>query len=318
MAASEAFLQSSEFDTSHFAEMLILDNDTQNHIVRTAESFRQRIQTSDHFEKLSAPKCLALYATQYVSLRGDVLLVQNQTGIEFYQNNAPYPSGNYTSEDNGNTGTYRQPATYIQSPNITVIPYNEVKYGNRSYEDYAGRNGLPYVSSPTRYPSYDWQCPLNSSTPCQPNNRTVIPDQNDWRPFGDTVQYCWSEKMTESCKLSFNIYFAITVMACNLCKAIGMFLTYRTHKQWALITLGDAIESFLDRPDDSTFGLSICSTDRIQRLWGWGNGPYGFPAALTSPQDKSLLDVAAKRWIPRSRYWAAAANRRRWAGCFIP
>ncbi len=77
-----------------------------------------------------------------------------------------------------------------------------------------------------------------------------------------------------------------------------MSLTYRTHKQWALITLGDAIESFLDRPDNFTSGLSIYSTDRIQLLWSRGTGPTDFVSDLMLQKDNSLLDSRSKRWIP--------------------
>ncbi len=308
MAASEKFLEGSEYDISNLSSLDGPDG-TLKDLVETANNFRNRIKVPGLFRHLSARDCLAVYATQYVSTRGDVLLVQNHTRVEFYKNPTSYSSD---PSEEGHT-----PFSYILGPS-SLTPYTPMGPPVRSYEDYARKNGLPYLSSPVVYPSYDWQCPQGSPKPCHPENRTVIPDPDDWRPYGDKVQYCWSENVVENCKLSFNLDFAVIVMLCNLCKVIGMFLTYKTHKQWALITLGDAIESFLDRPDDSTLGLCIYSTDRIQLIWGWGGGsPYNLVPELMSAKDQSLLDISSKQWRPRSRYWAAAPNRRRWACCFI-
>ena len=307
MAASEEFLNGSEYDISNLSS-LDDSNGTLKDIVETAKDFRDRIKVPGLFRQLNARDCLTVYGTQYVSTRGDVLLVQNHTSVEFYKNSTSYSC---------DSSEIRHAAfSYILSP-TSMTPYTWME-PVRSYEDYACTNGLPYQSRPMVYPSYDWQCPQGSPKPCHPENKTVIPDPDDWRPYGDKVQYCWSENVVDNCKLSFNLDFAVVVMICNLCKVIGMFLTYKTHKQWALITLGDAIESFLDRPDDSTLGLCIYSTDRIQLIWGWGGGSsYNSVPLFTNAKEKSLLDHDSKQWSPRSQYWAAAANRRRWACCFI-
>lgn len=95
-----------------------------------------------------------------------------------------------------------------------------------------------------------------------------------------------------------------------------MFMTFKTHKQGALITLGDAIESFLDQEDVTTRGLSIYSTDRIQLLWNWKDIQSTNLSKLTLPYEKLIMEMESKQWRPKRWYWGSAATRKRWAVCF--
>lgn len=283
MAASEDYLRGGDYDTSNLRDF-IPGNDTYNNIMETAKSFRDRIDKTASFERLSVRDCIQAYSTQYVSTRGDLLLVQNRLGANYFRD-----------------GTYNSP--------MDSLSYTTPSTFSEDYFDYSESRGLPYVSLPITYPSYEWMCPSGGPILCDPN-----PDL--WKPYGDIVQYCWSEKATEFCETRFSLYLAFTVIICNFVKVISMFMTFKTHKHGALITLRDAIESFLDKEDQCTRGLSICSTDCIQLLWNWKDNQSKVASMLTLPCDTLLKEMKSEQWERKCWYWGSAATRKRWAVCF--
>lgn len=273
MVASEDFLRGGYLDNGN----LPVSSDSEE----TARNFRARIDRTASIEILSARDCMQAYSTQYVSARGDLLLVQNSPGTNYFPGADYYPDGDY-------------------SPGATQY------YSSTSYSEIPTP---PYFSLPTTYPSYYWVCPSGNRTICNPS-----PDL--WNVTGSIVQYCWSEKTKENCKVCFSLYFAITVIICNFVKVISMFMTFKTHKHGALVTLGDGIESFLDKEDITTRGLGIYSTDRIQLLWNWDANKSQTLSDLTPSYEKLFLEMNSKQWKPKSWYWGSAATRKRWAICF--
>jgi len=89
------------------------------------------------------------------------------------------------------------------------------------------------------------------------------------------VRGCKSEITKEKCKVQFSLGIMIAVIVCNLVKACCMIMVVVRSREPTLVTLGDAINSFLRIPDPTTKG--ICFADRrfIEREWrrGWRTGP---------------------------------------------
>ena len=85
------------------------------------------------------------------------------------------------------------------------------------------------------------------------------------------VTGCKSKITKERCKVQFSLGIMIAVIACNLVKACGMIMTVVRSREPTLVTLGDAIDSFLRIPDSTTIG--ICFADRrfIEREWKHGS-----------------------------------------------
>jgi hypothetical protein len=82
------------------------------------------------------------------------------------------------------------------------------------------------------------------------------------------VQYCYSEIRAEHCKIRVSTAIMTVVILCNLSKVICMFITICYLKGAPLVTLGDAIESFLKHPDHTTKGLCLVSKEDIQNgVW---------------------------------------------------
>ncbi|PUU76453.1 hypothetical protein B9Z19DRAFT_1149369 [Tuber borchii] len=85
------------------------------------------------------------------------------------------------------------------------------------------------------------------------------------------IKGCKSEKVAGKCKVQFSLGIMIAVICCNLVKACCMVMAVLRSREPTLVTLGDAIDSYLRIPDPTTMG--ICFADRrfIKREWRHGS-----------------------------------------------
>lgn len=109
-----------------------------------------------------------------------------------------------------------------------------------------------------------------------------------------TVQYCLSKPVEERCRVQFSIPIMIIVIGCNFLKASCMFLTLWLQKSQPLVTLGDAIDSFLKRVDPSTESMCIATNGWFPRKV-WGEGPI--------------------KWQGQRYRWFSSASNKRWLTC---
>lgn len=79
-----------------------------------------------------------------------------------------------------------------------------------------------------------------------------IADQ--WSPRYYDARYCMSEMMEGKCSLNFSLAIAVVVMICNVVKIFCMSYVAWGIKDSPLITVGDAVASFLRRTDSTTRG----------------------------------------------------------------
>ena len=77
--------------------------------------------------------------------------------------------------------------------------------------------------------------------------------------FTQPIQYCLSQPVEEQCQVQVSLVILVIVVACNTTKALCMLLTIRCQKSQPLVTLGDAIESFIQDPDLNTCGMCLAS-----------------------------------------------------------
>ena len=111
------------------------------------------------------------------------------------------------------------------------------------------------------------------------------------------LQYCLSVPAEEHCKIQFSLAIMIAVIVCNLIKTICMSMIAWNRGPEPLVTLGDAIASFLDRPDVTTEGGCIAARLRFEKSKSW--------------------NLLSSRWDPKRLRWFRAASRRRWVVCNI-
>jgi len=150
------------------------------------------------------------------------------------------------------------------------------------------------------YDDFEWVCPNYRKGNC-----TISPSANgsDWStsvPSRDNgggaeravIQYCLSQPVQEHCKLQFSLAIMVVVVLCNLVKAVCMgFIVWRKDPE-PLVTLGDTVSSFLNRPDPTTAKSCISGKSEFEENRFW--------------------DSIVSKWDPRTRSWFRAASRRRW------
>ena len=112
------------------------------------------------------------------------------------------------------------------------------------------------------------------------------------------IRGCKSEKVAGKCKVQFSLGIMMAVICCNLVKACSMVMVVVRSQEPTLVTLGDAIDSFLRVPDPTTMG--ICFADRrfIKREW------------------RHRSRAGPKQWKQkRIQRWWTSVSKTRWITC---
>jgi hypothetical protein len=97
---------------------------------------------------------------------------------------------------------------------------------------------------------------------------------SDWRPFGSVVEGCLSERAETRCKLQLSVHMLGIVVGFNVLKLVGILVAVRGIGEVPVLTVGDAIASFLRVPDGMTVGRGLLSQEEILRSKGrWRDQP---------------------------------------------
>lgn len=95
-------------------------------------------------------------------------------------------------------------------------------------------------------------------------DRTFKEDAQGFKIGDHYINYCLSKLEDEACQLEFSIIIMAIVIICNFVKALCMILTVRSRFATPLLNLGDAIESFLKKPDSFTANNCLSNKRRYQ------------------------------------------------------
>lgn len=139
--------------------------------------------------------------------------------------------------------------------------------------------------------------------PCQVYLDRVEAKIDKWRPWGYEIDYCLAERTEQRCSFNGNIPIVAIVIVCNAIKVFIMVLVAIHLPGHPLITVGDALESFLNQPDETTRHTPLLT--RQQSIKG------GF-------LDKDVRPTPEQQWSQyhnQSRQvlrWSAAASKPRW------
>ena len=169
-------------------------------------------------ERLDNAKCIKAYAESFVAARSDVIavsstVVKGQDLQELYQ----------TVDTCGRT-----------------VPYCWICNGGF----HEGCDTGPILSNSSSWTliGLAW---TNSTYPIATPGKPLTTKSETRIP----VDYCLSKRVKERCKVQFSLHVMIVVIISNLLKAVSMLLILWTQKSAPLVTLGDAIVSFLEVPD---------------------------------------------------------------------
>ena len=84
------------------------------------------------------------------------------------------------------------------------------------------------------------------------------------------VDYCLAQPTLEACSIGVALNILIVVLVCNAIKALCLFWTsIRVLDFEPLLTIGDAVASFLEGPDPTTANLGSLEADASSKLSEW-------------------------------------------------
>ena len=172
------------------------------------------LHTGEHVERLTNEDCVAKYGSSTVSKWGDVMLI---TSDQVLQDATASPS------------TTPEGSSSVEQGRYVSILDGPLKRSSTT--------GLPFIDN-------SWIC--NYRSHCDLN--TARRNATGWRVNGHPILYCLRTKVSETCQLQFNEPILSTVIICNSIKLICLVLLLHAKYFEPLVTLGDAIASFLDRP----------------------------------------------------------------------
>ena len=129
-----------------------------------------------------------------------------------------------------------------------------------------------------------------------------------WQLGGYNIEYCLSQTVEEHCKIQFSGAIMVIVVVCNFCKMVIMGYIAWKRPPEPLVTVGDAIASFLDQPDPKTIGNCLAGKDQFENTSL--SGQVGDRALKSWGEGTMRCDV-------RASYWFRAVSKRRWRFLFM-
>jgi len=159
-------------------------------------------------------------------------------------------------------------------------------------------NAQPGVlGCPAEADSIAWICqdmnPDYCNTFCTSLLSQLESNATNWATFGQIIDHCLVNKAPDHCMLNFSVPIMAIVIFVNVIKAAMMCIVGLLLKSVPIITLGDAIASFLTRPD-------VSPNSRVGEI---------------PQQSENRILVNGKPVIPKRIRMVAVSNRR-WYTCF--
>ena len=218
--------------------------------------------TTRSYEDLTPSECTKLYNTDFVSNHRNLFLITNH-------------ASNTTHNNTLLDMIHVQVSGDVASPSSWMCNYNEVSLHQIYKPGKSSCNPRELTSNVTR--GLPWRIELTT--------------------WGEVeIGGCKSERTAEKCKVQFSLGIMVVVICCNLVKACCMVMAVVRSREPTLVTLGDAVDSFLEIPDPTTMG--ICFADRrfIEREWrrGWRTGPRQWKQKGVQ---RWWTSVSKTRWI---------------------
>ncbi|OJJ36965.1 hypothetical protein ASPWEDRAFT_26399 [Aspergillus wentii DTO 134E9] len=134
-----------------------------------------------------------------------------------------------------------------------------------------------------------------------------------WNPYH--LAGCLSQKVPEKCELLFSLPFCLVIIACNAIKVMCMLLAVSDDRLDVILTVGDAIASFLTHPDPTTKGrclMSISSVRQGPQLWKEERWLPWKPSRASSAIANQSAKGYADRLPEKKIRWHRAAGSSQW------
>ena len=143
------------------------------------------------------------------------------------------------------------------------------------------------------------------------NVSTLCPNYGAGAPLLDIrVDHCLSHKIPERCRLFYHLPIAFAIIICSLVKVACIWLLLRIDRHDLSLTIGDAISSFLQRPDPTTRQWCTLSPAMIAKEdkcpWNPKHNTIGQEGLWTQEPHAGHLPAIRKTWrtAGSSKIWS--------------
>ena len=120
---------------------------------------------------------------------------------------------------------------------------------------------------------------------------------NNWTVEGYHVHSCLTERVPQRCKLQYSLPLTVTVVVANLLKAMVLFYMSFNSRDAPLLTTGDAVASFLHKPDQFSQGRCLLSDKEVRdSYYSKGKHPYK-PLKYHSNRTRWYSAVQVRDWL---------------------
>ena len=160
---------------------------------------------------------------------------------------------------------------------------------------------VPWAAEDVAESDILWPCDKWSVSDC--SAPSLIANATNWvvrSPDGrhhDSVEYCLAEPFPPHCTVEVSISLLAAVIVCNCIKITCLLLTVLSPHFQPLVTIGDAISSFLREPDPVTAGKGALEV-----------------ADVTSGVWRKYAPIL---WVPQERCWRRAVAMPHWYLCIF-
>ncbi|KAF2489259.1 hypothetical protein BU16DRAFT_567439 [Lophium mytilinum] len=157
------------------------------------------------------------------------------------------------------------------------------------------------------YDPFQWICQADRpesvddyqvATPCMGKELNRVTDNpSEWVVWRYEVSHCLSKSAPRHCKICISLPLMLVVIAMNVVKAAIMIGVARRTRNGPLLTIGDAISTYLEDSDPYTKGLSASGksyfVNHSKQEHPWHTSAY----QLTLKRQRWFTAVSRKRWI---------------------
>lgn len=191
--------------------------------------------------------------------------------------------------------------------------YYQTKYGSLMLitDDTKTTNGdfinfyvEPVMNTLELYPAapYAWMCDDFVHTPlaawsCSSRIADIRSNSAKWVVDGYKVDYCLAEALPQTCTLEFSLPLALVVTLSNLMKVVVICATAFHLRNPPLLTVGDAVASFIRQPDEATKSMCLLSREMV-----------------SMPQSSNNSQL---QYDENPKQWMSSLSTQRWVACLL-
>ncbi len=293
--ASQGFLQDTSWD---LCPSLTSDNATPRFVCNLVSSMRQN---STKYTRLDPEECISRYANPLQDTSSNVVLVTNNTSTFWANlgNGGELPSQVAFDPNDGDLNiswTVRQRGSPDQSmfasssnglftmpsDNLWEIPSFRGVFTAFDFRRWTIAQMLDYNQSEPQAIFEDqwnpatWLCYTQytmAGGECSAN--AVVQNATKWEvsPASFVIDHCLSEPSVQQCTAQYSLHILLILIGCDIVKLTSTAFILRSAlmapesgDQTSLATIGDAIASFLEVPDETSAGRCLIDAKRTRAL----------------------------------------------------